>query len=370
MQGVRQNRVREHREARGWSQSVLAAAVQLSRQSIYAIEAGRTSPAVDVALKLSRVLGCAVEELFADALIEARFNAEVVGDVAPGRVALAHIAGRWLCYSLAGGGMMRSADGLASSVSKRGQHMAVETLRPSAEARENIVLMGCAPALGLLADRLNARPAQGRFLWLTRSSTSALEGLAHRQTHLAGVHLVDAKTGEANLPDVRRLGSKRALVVITLARWEAGLLTAAGNPKRISCVAQLAGKGLRLASREPGSGARRLLDQELREAGLAITIARRASVHATSHVEVAHAVALGAVDAGIATRDAALSFGLGFVPLAEERYDVVVARDELSDPRLVRLFDAMTAAPFRRELAALGYDVSQCGTRVAEILAA
>jgi molybdate-binding protein len=58
------------------------------------------------------------------------------------------------------------------------------------------------------------------------------------------------------------------------------------------------------------------------------------------------------------------------VPLAQERYDLVVARDELSDPRFVRLFEVMTSAPFRRELAALGYDVGQCGERVAEILAA
>ncbi len=369
MSGTRLNRVREQREARGWSQSALGAAVQLSRQSIYAIETGRASPAVDIALKLARVLGCAVEDLFAHTPSEARFSAEAVGEVPPGRVALAHIAGRWLCYSLARGGMLRAADAIAS-VSKRGQRVPVATLRPSAEARANFVLMGCAPALGLLADRLNARPGQGRFLWLTRSSTSALEGLAQSQTHLAGVHLVDAKTGEANLPDVRRLGSKRALVVITLARWEAGLVTAAGNPKRISRVAQLAGKGVRIALREPGSGARRLLDQELRAAGLPLNLVRAASVHATGHVEVAHAVALGAADVGIATRDAALSFGLGFVPLAEERYDVVVARDELNDPRLVRLFEVMSAAPFRRELSALGYDVAQCGTRVAEILAA
>ncbi len=370
MPGAPPNRVREQRESRGWSQSVLASAVQLSRQSIYAIETGRSSPAVDVALKLAGVLGCAVEDLFADSASETRFSAEAVGEVPPGRVALAHIGGRWLCYSLARSGMVRSADAIASGVSKRTQRVAVETLRPSAEARENVVLMGCAPALGLLADRLNARPGQGRFLWLTRSSTSALEGLAQRHAHLAGVHLVDAKTGEANLPDVRRLGSKRALIVITLARWEAGLVTAPGNPKRISRVAQLAEQGLRFASREPGSGARRLLDQELRAAGLPLNVARAAAVHASGHVEVAQAVALGAADAGIATRDAALTFGLGFVPLAEERYDVVLARDELSDPRFVRLFEVMTAAPFRRELSALGYDVTQCGTRVADILAA
>lgn len=339
----------------------------LTRQSVHAIESGRSLPAVDIALRLAHALDCRVEDLFGHAASEPRISAESVGDALPGRVSLSHIAGRWLCYSLSRDSVVRAADAIAGrSVRGRAE---IEALRPIAEARENVVLMGCAPALGMLADRLNARTGPGRFLWLTRSSTTALAALDRQQTHFAGVHLVDSKTGEANLPDVRRLGSVRPLVVITLASWEAGLVTAAGNPKAISKVAQLGRKGLRLASRELGSGARRLLDHELRRAGLPAELARGASIQALGHVEVAHAVSLGAADAGIATRDAALTFGLGFVPLAQERYDVVVARDELADPRFVRLFEVMTSAPFRRELAALGYDVRQCGERVAEILA-
>ncbi|HEY5959007.1 MAG TPA: substrate-binding domain-containing protein, partial [Polyangiaceae bacterium] len=87
----------------------------------------------------------------------------------------------------------------------------------------------------------------------------------------------------------------------------------------------------------------------------------------SGHLEVAHAVALGAGDVGVATRDAAIGYGLDFLPLTEERYDLVVPRDELGDPRMARLFDVMTAGPLRRELAALGYDVSPAGNRVAEI---
>ncbi|HEY1536485.1 MAG TPA: substrate-binding domain-containing protein [Polyangiaceae bacterium] len=312
MEETAANRVRELREARGWSQSILAQTVGLSRQSVFAIETGRALPAVDIALRLAKALDCPVEGLF--------------------------------------------GSGTQSE--------------PRAKDSAGVVLMGCAPALGLLADRLNARPGPGRFLWLTRSSSAALESLKRGQTQLAGVHLVDEKTGEANLPDVRRLSSKRALVVITLARWEAGLVIAPGNPKRITKIAQLARKGVRLASREPGSGARRLLDHELRQAGLPATLARDAAVQAAGHDEVARAVALGVADAGIATRDAARKHRLDFVSLAEERYDLVVAQGELTDPRLARLFETMTAAPFRRELSALGYDVAQCGQRVAQICAA
>ena len=198
----------------------------------------------------------------------------------------------------------------------------------------------------------------------------ALEALSRHQTHVAGVHLVDLKTGESNVPDVRRHSPKRAVALITFARWEAGLVVARGNPKGVSQVSHLEKKGLRVVSREPGSGARRLLDREIKRAGLSVDIARDAAIQASGHLEVAHAVSIGAADVGIATRDAALVFGLTFVPIAEERYDLVVPLDELKDPRMARLFDVMTAAPLRRELSSLGYDVGSCGDRVAEILAA
>src|SRR6516165_8355229 len=99
--------------------------------------------------------------------------------------------------------------------------------------------MGCAPALGLLADRLNTHAGGGRFRWFARPSTTALEALGRKQTHIAGAHLVDAKSGEANVPYVRRHVRDRALVVITLANWQAGIVLPAGNPKRISDVAGL-----------------------------------------------------------------------------------------------------------------------------------
>jgi molybdate-binding protein/DNA-binding XRE family transcriptional regulator len=359
------NRVRELREARGLSQSALASSVSLSRQSVLAIEAGRAIPAVDVALRIARALDCPVEALFVAAASSARLLTEPVGDVLPGRVALSHISGRWLSYSLGRSGIARSADAIVHALARG--HAEVEVLRSEAEARGNVVLMGCAPALGLLADRLNARPGLGRFLWFPRSSTRALEALGQKHAHLSGVHLVDAKTGESNVPDVRIHSRKRGLVLITLARWEVGLVVAANNPKHIARVQDLEQRDVRLVSREPGSGALRLLARELTLAGLPIELAERSALCADGHLEVAEAVAMGAADVGIATRDAALAFGLAFLPLAEERYDVAVPRDELSDPRLVRLLEVMTAAPFRRELAALGYDVAPCGERVAEI---
>lgn len=362
------NRVRERREARGMAQVALAAAANLSRQGLGAIEAGRATPSVDVALRLAQALDATVEELFGDPGAEPAVLTEPVGPPTSGRVALAQVGGRWVAYPLAGAAARASADGLARPTPDG--RLEVEPVRPTSESRDNLVIMGCAPALGLLADRLSSRAGPGRFLWLPYSSTKALECLARRQAHVAGVHLVDGRTGAANVVDVRRHVGAEAVQVVTLARWEVGLLTAPGNPKRLHTAADLGRRGLRLVTREPGSGARRLLDRALREAGLPDLLARGSSLQATGHLEVAHVIALGAADVGLATADAALAFGLHFVPLTEERYDLVLPAALLGDVRLERLLDVMTSSAFGRELAALGYDVRSCGERVAEIPAA
>ncbi|HEY3494458.1 MAG TPA: substrate-binding domain-containing protein [Polyangiaceae bacterium] len=344
----------------------MAAAAGITRQSLSAIEAGRSRPAVDVALAIARALDSTVEELFSGDE-PAPLVTESADRLGAGRVAVANIGGRWVSYRLEADATSLSADGIARG-GARGR-AEVETLRRQEELRENVVVMGCAPALGMLVDRLNARSGAGRFLWFSRSSTSALEELAGRRAHVAGVHLVDSKTGEANVPDVRRHAGGRHLVLFTLASWEAGLLVAKGNPRNVRSVGDLSQRGLRIAAREKGSGARRLLERELRHAGLTLDL-ERGSLRAAGQLEVARAIRLGAADTGVATRDAAIAFGHDFIPLASERYDLALPLDDLADPRLARLIDALTTTPVRRELAALGYDVGAAGTRVAEIRAA
>ncbi|MBZ5714229.1 substrate-binding domain-containing protein [Nannocystis pusilla] len=364
------NRVRAAREACGMSQVELAEAANLSRQSVGAIEAGRATPAVDVALRLARALDCRVEDLFAVPTGELRIEAEPASAVPAGRVALAHVGGRWVAYPLTGEAMRLAADAIVARAPGRRGPVEVELVRPRVEAQGNLVVMGCAAALGVLADRLSIRAAgAGRCVWLPRSSTQALAALAAEHTHVAGVHLVDGRTGEANVPDVRK-HTGAALVLITLARWEAGLLLAPGNPRKVRGAGDLGRRGLRLVAREAGSGARRLLERELQRAGLPATLADAAPVRASGHLEVAQAIASGAGEVGVATRDAALAFGLEFVPLAEERYDLAIPRALLADPRVLRFLDAMTSAAFRRELSSLGYDVRGCGDRVAELAAA
>lgn len=366
------NRVRAQREARGLSQVALAERARLTRQSIGAIEAGRSTPAVDVALRIARTLDCQVEDLFGGpeqaGLLTTELSTEPNAPAASGRVALAHIGGRWVSYPLVEDGLRLSADGVVARA-RRGR-VEVEPVRELAAARANVVVMGCAAGLGLLADRLNSRAGAGRFLWLSRSSTASLEALARGHAHIAGVHLVDARTGEANVADVRRVAGRDPVVLVTLARWEAGLVLRPEDKDKIRGAADLGRRGLRLVGREAGAGAQRLLEREVRAAGHPLDLARRAPLKARGHLDVARAVAMGAADTGVATRDAAMAFGLGFVPLAEERYDLAIPRSVLGDARVERLLDVLGTGELRRELSALGYDVRSAGEQVAEVSAA
>lgn len=361
----RPNRARARREAIGLSQVALAEAAGVSRQSIGAIESGRAVPGVDVALRIARALQTRVEALFGADDDGALVTAEPAGASLGGRVTVARIGGRWVAHDLGRHGLGLSADGVTRE--RRRDGVEVELLRDPAD---NLVVMGCAPALGLLADRLNSGRGPGRFVWLPRSSTAALEALAAQRTHLAGAHLVDALSGEANVDAVRRIARPtQTVALITLARWEAGLVLRRADRERLRSAADLARPGLRLALREPGAGARDLLERTLRSADVDIAQVIP-SVEVPGHLELAAAVAMGAADTGVATRDAAMAFGLEFVPLAEERYDLVLPGALIDDPRVERLLDALVSRPFRRELAALGYDVAPTGERIAEVRAA
>jgi putative molybdopterin biosynthesis protein len=365
----RGSQVRERREARGLTQVGLAGRARLTRQSLGAIEAGRSVPSVEVALRIARALDARVEELFGDGAEAEHLVTAAADPSTTGRVALAHLADRWVSLPLSGEGLRLSADGVVAGAGAAGA--VVAPVRPLEEARQNVVVTGCAAALGLVADRLNARKGAGRFLWFPRGSTAALEALARGMTHVAGVHLTDPTTGEANVSDVRRAAASEPLVLVTLARWEAGLLVRPDDTRRIRTAADLGRKGLRLVVREAGAGAQRLLDRELEAAGqTGPSGGRPRTLVATGHLEVARLIAMGAADTGVATRDAALAFGLGFVPLAEERYDLVMPRSLLADPRIERWLDVLVSAAVRRELSCLGYDVTSTGERVAEVEAA
>lgn len=346
--------LRAARERRGLSQAELAARVDLSRQGLGAIEAGRAMPSVAVALRLARALGVTVEALFG----EPSAAGEDLIATSPGRLGVARIDGRWVSWPLSADAPLAAADAIGEADGR------LLPLQPPAELAQNLVLVGCATGLGLLADRLGRALEAGRARWRPATSTEALGALDRGEAHVAGVHLVDPLSGVANVADVRRLLPGRAWRLFTLAHWEVGLVARPDDP-RITSLADLARPELRLVRRPPGAGAERVLARICAEQGSE----PGEGLVVPGQLDVARAVRLGAADLGVASRDVALTLGLRFLPLHTERYDLVLPPHRLDDPRVRRLLDLLCSSPARRELSALGYDTTASGRLAAEITA-
>jgi putative molybdopterin biosynthesis protein len=356
--------LRHHRTSRGWSQAHLGALAEITRQSYAAIEAGRSVPSTEVALRLARALGLEVEEIFQ--LSDREPSGISVLAVGPSprsgdRVRLARVAGRRVAVSLeaAGASAQILADGVVESVASDG------TLRvqpfPVRPPRVDLVVAGCDPAMGLVRELL--RQEHGvELLWVPMGSRSALEALAGGTVHLAGVHLPDPEGGEYNDPWVRRL-VPRPTTRIHFATWEQCLALAPGNPLGVSGLEDLGRPELRFLNREEGAGARILLEMRLRELGVPLEqVPGFRHTAARGHQAVGEAIAAGAADAGVAIRSICNSRGLDAVTLAWEPYDLVVPDDLLDLPAMELLLSILRRPLLRRQVGALGgYDVTGMG---------
>jgi putative molybdopterin biosynthesis protein len=152
------------------------------------------------------------------------------------------------------------------------------------------------------------------------------------------------------------------MVVVTFAHLEEGFAVAKGNPRRIRKPEDIARPEVRFVNREPGAGARRLLDRLLRKARVPTSAIEGYERLLGGHLQVAQAVAMGVADAGIVARSAAIAHGLDFVPLSEERFDLVFPKEWSADVRAARIVETLEGRAFRRELASLGgYNTRQSG---------
>jgi putative molybdopterin biosynthesis protein len=357
------------RKSRGVRASDLAKKVGVTRQTIYAIEAGSYVPNTEVTLQLARELEVRVEELFSLPVERredsATVTAEYLGQQEPASgqaVRVCRIGTKWVSVPVdARPYHLPEADAVVTASSSRNQKAKICLFSEEETAANKIVLAGCDPATSLLA-RMVERLTGVEIVHAPASSQLALDWLKEEKVHIAGSHLQDADTADFNIPFIRRQFANRDMAVVTFARWEEGLVIAAGNPKNIRGVEDLHRKNVALMNRESGSGSRSLLDSLLAKATLSPKQIRGYDNVAFGHLSAAHAVLSGEADCCIATRSAAQTFGLDFVALRSEQYDFVVHRKTFRLAAVEALFDALQRASLRRKLETLaGYDTSQTG---------
>jgi putative molybdopterin biosynthesis protein len=359
-------RIKATRIARRLSQAALAERAGISRQALGAIESDLYQPGVAVALALAGALGESVEALFGpdkDRRVEAHASGDAA-EIRPGaRVALARLGGRVTAIPTAPARIaLEPAAGVVEQSAR--DRVRVQSFRTPKEIEATVLVAGCDPAVSLLAEWIARNHAHASVVAIPCGSAEALATLAAGRAHIAGLHLRDPRSGDYNLAAVRRALGRRA-VMVSFARWEIGLATAPGNPRGIRAVADLGRRGTRIVNRERGAGARATLDDALRDAGVAPGSIAGYAREVRGHLEVAATIAAGQADAGVTIRVAAEAYGLAFVPIRAERYDIAIAGREIESPAVAAVLDALGSGRFAREVAELcGYDTREMGNRI------
>jgi putative molybdopterin biosynthesis protein len=209
-------------------------------------------------------------------------------------------------------------------------------------------------ALDLLARELRADLAAPDVVTIAMGSLEGLIALRQGIGQVAGCHLLDPATGDFNRAHARALFPGRALMLVTLAHRQQGLMVARGNPLGLGAVADIAGSGARLINRNVGSGTRVWLDRLLADAGVTPAAIPGYEIEVMTHGQAAQAVADGAADVALGILAAAHARGLDFVPLLEERYDLVTPREHYESELLAPLLAKLHDRGFRRSIDTLG----------------
>jgi putative molybdopterin biosynthesis protein len=194
-------------------------------------------------------------------------------------------------------------------------------------------------------------------------SLGGLMTLSQRNADIVGTHLWDKATDSYNLPFVRRLLPGRRLALITLAHRSLGLILPPGNPGRVEELGDLARPETRLANRQAGSGTRVWLDAQLKVLEIVPESIPNYAREELTHLAVARAVAEGRATVGLGIHAAAAAYGLAFVPLTQERYELVIPGENWDTPPIQVLIELIRSPHFGETIATLGgYDSSQTGS--------
>jgi putative molybdopterin biosynthesis protein len=409
------------RQARGFSQQQLAGMAGVSRQAVSAVESGHSDPSLRVALALGQALGMSVEELFGPgepaALVTATSVAGMAGPGARGRPAVEHAAGQrvmlapvgdrlvalplrgdtgvGLGFLPAGGfavpgpsaeasteaGVKTDAKARTKVDAEPGAKVGAEVgagdapeviaVRPIGPPRPTLLVAGCDPALPLLATPLSLLDPPVAFAWWPCGSGEALRLAQAGLVHAAGVHAQADGANGANGAN-RGTGGTGPVIpdgsqVVGFTAWREGIVVRPDLRATVTGLGAIAKHRLRLVNREPGAEARRLLDRERVRLNLEPGDLIGYDTQAAGHLQVASAVAAGLADAGVASEPAARAYGLEFVPLARERFNLVIPAEHTASREAQALLKVLTSPWLLAQLASIpGYDAATCGERFTE----
>ncbi|TKB25965.1 molybdopterin biosynthesis protein [Desulfopila sp. IMCC35006] len=245
-----------------------------------------------------------------------------------------------------------------------GEKVQIELLRPQTEVDSTLVCIGSHDnILDLLANQLHKQRPIVRISSAHVGSMGGIMAIKRGEAHIAGSHLLDEDTGEYNVSFIQRFLKDIPLQLINLCYREQGLIVAKGNPKNIQGFRDIAAGRHIFINRQNGAGTRLLTDKMLRDEGIDTSEIIGYDHEEYTHMSVAASVANSSVDAGLGIRAAANALELDFVPIAEERYDLIVPAQHLLDNKVATVIELIRSnTSFHAAILALGgYNLRDCG---------
>lgn len=254
----------------------------------------------------------------------------------------------------------------SSEGESKGSTVQLELLRPLETIERTILCTGSHDlTLDLLHDFLRKSIPAYPLASTHVGSLGGIMAIREDMTHIAGSHLLDPESGDYNTSYIEQYLGEKNIALITLVHRQQGFIVPPDNPKNIKSVADLLREDITFINRQAGSGTRVLLDYELNKKGIDTDDIRGYDNEEYTHMSVAVAVLSGKADTGLGILAAAKALQLDFVPMTEERYDLIIPNQFLEMPSISRLMEIIQTKDFKNAVEQLGgYSTRETGQRV------
>jgi putative molybdopterin biosynthesis protein len=257
--------------------------------------------------------------------------------------------------------------GLNSEYHKDRDQFKDEELNTS-ENSKDIIISGQDIILDVLAESIREKVDDIRILRSNVGSYESLYELYNDKISISSAHLWDGDTNEYNTAFVRKMLPGIPCLIINLAYRTVGFYVANGNPHKVTTWKDLLNKNISIVNREKGSGIRILLDEKLRVNNIKSERIKGYNNVRQSHSAIARSIARGEGDVGIGNEKAASQVSnIDFVPIQEERYDLVIKEADLKYPIYKLIINTIQSKEFKREIESLGgYNLKDIGKILAK----
>ncbi|MEE6450075.1 helix-turn-helix transcriptional regulator [Gottfriedia acidiceleris] len=230
----------------------------------------------------------------------------------------------------------------------------------------HIVISGQDLVLDILGKQIE-KNSNYKSLRSFTGSLNSLISMYNGECDIVSLHLFDGDTGEYNLPYLKKILVGHPFILFNLLSRKAGLYVKKGNPLKITSWKDLEREDIKIVNREKGSGARILLDEQLRINKTSPKNIKGYEHEVSNHISVASAVSTGVADVGVGIEKAAKIVGIDFIPLVTEQYDLVILKTPKNDHLISIVQEILTSDQFQSEVDSLGdYDTSMTGKIIYE----